>query len=159
MSYRITENNFEKIYVLTRMVADLNNRLANEGNNTHTVWMTLSGNVNSVELGVLYSPKNVTREVLGSYDWYYDDAIKSSTYEGAKEFLQEWEQKLFAVKEVDEEKEWSHFKQKASETWRSPVYECVKCGQEFMNDRSLPHWCPNCGRALDWDQIENEEEN
>lgn len=159
MNFRITEDTFEKIYVLTRMVADLNNRLANEGNEINTVWMTISGNTNAVEIGVLKSPKGVTCDVMGSYTWYYDDAIKSSTFEDAKEFLQTWENKLFAKNDAEDEHEYSTFKQKASETWRAPVYECVKCGQEFMNDRSLPNWCPNCGRALDWDQAENEEEN
>lgn len=40
---------------------------------------------------------------------------------------------------------------KKNEEWDSPVWECSKCGCEFMIDRALPNWCPNCGRALDCD--------
>ena len=152
----ISEDIFEKEYVILRMVTDLNNRLARAGNESYALNFRGAASVHRAEVDVVKRDPDYDKWSVTSYAWDYDGCPTQNSYDGMVEFIKGWEDKLFPKEEVvGEFAAEAYYIEKPSETWRAPVYECSACGHEFMNHRLLPNWCPRCGRALDYDMNGN----
>lgn len=151
MNYCISEDNFEKLFIILRTVTDLNNRLANAGNDDYKITFLVSCGMSLCHADIWHS---ATQASAGSYifEWNCDSSATEANYEGMIAFLKEWEKKLFPEEKISEKCALEAFYiEKPVEKWANHVYECSACGQEFMVDRRLPNWCPSCGRALDCD--------
>lgn len=149
MNCVITDEMLDKIIVIQRRVADINNRIAQSGVREFSVSFGINGGIAALHV-TIYRWNELGAFKEDGRAWYYNNNPADASYEDIIKFFDKWEAKFPALPKEENATE-AFYIDKGNDTWRETVYECSNCGQEFMVDRRVLNWCPSCGRALDCD--------